>query len=120
MIEIILLLAGFGIKHFICDFLLQFNIMIREKGTYGAKGGIYHAGIHGVFTLILLIPFYPVVAISAAILDALAHYHIDWAKQQVSQNLTPADREFWIWLGLDQCLHYLTYVVIIGWLVGAF
>ncbi len=118
--EILLLLAGFGIKHFICDFLLQFNNMVREKGTYGAPGGLYHAGIHGWFTFIVLIPFYPTVAILAAILDFVVHYHIDWAKQQLSKGSTPADRKFWIWLGLDQCLHYLTYLVIIAWATGAF
>lgn len=120
MIEIILLLAAFGVKHFICDFLLQFNSMIRDKGTYGAKGGLYHAGLHGWFTFVVLIPFYPGIAIAAGFADFIAHYHIDWAKQQLSQNLTPSDRKFWVWLGLDQCLHYLTYVAIIGWAVGAF
>lgn len=119
-IEIILLLAAFGIKHFICDFLLQFDFMVREKGTYGAKGGMYHAGLHGFFTFAVLIAFYPMMAIWAAILDTVVHYHIDWAKQHLSKGLTPADRKFWIWLGLDQCLHYLTYIAIIGWAVGAF
>lgn len=120
MTEIIILLAAFGIKHFICDFLLQFNNMIREKGTYGAKGGIYHAGLHGWFTLIILFPFYPSIAIQAAVIDTVAHYHIDWTKQQFTKKLTPADRNFWVWLGLDQCLHYLTYIAIIGWAVDAF
>jgi len=118
--EIIILLAVFGIKHFICDFLLQFNHMIREKGTYGARGGLYHAGLHGWFTFMILLPFYPVIAIQAAVADLIAHYHIDWAKQKLSKGLSHLDRKFWIWFGLDQCLHYLTYVAIIGWAVSAF
>jgi hypothetical protein len=33
----------------------------------------------------------------------------------LNKGLTPADRQFWIWLGLDQALHYLTYVGIISY-----
>ena len=120
IIEIVLLLAAFGIKHFVCDFLLQYNNMVREKGTYGAPGGLYHAGIHGWFTFMVLIPFYPIIAVPAAILDAFIHYHIDWAKQQLNRGLTVADKMFWVWFGADQCLHYLTYVLIIGVLAGVF
>jgi hypothetical protein len=57
------------------------------------------------------------MAVFPALFDSLAHYHIDWSKQQLNKGLTPVDRKFWIWFGLDQCLHYLTYVAIIGWIV---
>ena len=117
---IVLLLALFGIKHFICDFILQFPYMLQEKGTYGAVGGIHHAAFHGVFTFWILFFLAPQIAIWAAFLDFLAHYHIDWVKQRLSKGLTPTDRSFWIWFGLDQTLHYLTYIAVIGWAVGAF
>ena len=120
MTLIIVFLALFGIKHFICDFLLQFPYMISQKGIYGADGGIHHAGFHTLFTFLILAPFIGIVAVLPAVVDGVVHYHIDWAKQQLNQGLTPADRKFWIWFGLDQALHYLTYVAIIGWIVGAF
>ena len=117
---IILLLALFGIKHFICDFLLQFPYMLEQKGIYGASGGVDHALFHAIFTWLILAPFLGSMAVFAALFDMAVHYHIDWAKQQLNKGLTPADREFWIWFGLDQALHYLTYIVIIGWAVGVF
>lgn len=117
---IVILLALFGIKHFVCDFLLQFSYMLQEKGSYGALGGIHHAAFHGISTFWILFFFAPHTAIGAAFLDFIIHYHVDWAKQRLNNGLTPADREFWIWFGLDQTLHYLTYIAIIGWAVGAF
>lgn len=115
MNEIIVVFAGLAIKHFLCDFVLQFNNMLKEKGTYGARGGLYHAGLHGWFTMVVLLPFFPHVAILAGILDFLVHYHVDWAKVQLSKNLSPQDRKFWIWFGLDQLAHYLTYIAIVVW-----
>lgn len=44
MTFIIILLALFGIKHFLADFLWQTPKMLSEKGTYGASGGLEHAG----------------------------------------------------------------------------
>ena len=52
-----------------------------------------------------------------AAFDGLAHYHIDYIKQKLNYGLTPNDRKFWIWLGADQALHYLTYVGIIAYLL---
>ena len=114
---IILLLALFGIKHFVCDFVLQFPYMLAQKGTYGAEGGIHHATIHSIWTWFILLPFLGTFAVFPALFDAALHYHIDWAKQQLNKALTPADRMFWVWFGADQGLHYLTYIAIIGWTV---
>jgi hypothetical protein len=114
---VVVLLALFGIKHFIADFVLQFPYMLSQKGIYGAEGGIHHALIHAVLTWVILFGLIGSAAVFGALFDMLAHYHIDWAKQQLNKGLTPADRKFWIWLGLDQALHYLTYVAIIGWIV---
>jgi hypothetical protein len=58
-----------------------------------------------------------------ALFDSVAHYHIDWAKTNINAKMgwgpTTHD-EFWWLLGLDQLLHSLTYIVIIGWTIGAF
>jgi hypothetical protein len=117
MNTVILLLALFGIKHFICDFVLQFPYMLAQKGIYGARGGLDHAYIHGIFTWFILMPFIGSMAAFPALVDIAAHYHIDWAKQQLNKGLTPADRMFWVWFGADQALHYLTYIAIIGFIV---
>lgn len=123
MTFIIVLLALFGIKHFLADFVLQSNRMISEKGTYGAPGGLEHAGWHAILTTAILFCLFPwdmgahAFAILLGGLDGVIHYHIDWAKTNLSRGLTPADRKFWLWLGADQGLHYLTYILIIGIIV---
>ena len=120
---IILLLALFGIKHFLADFVWQTPRMLAEKGTYGAEGGLVHAGVHAVGTFVVLMIVFPwsiwshLAAAMLAILDGAVHYHVDWAKTNLSRGLTPTDHKFWVWLGADQALHYLTYVAIIGIIV---
>ncbi len=118
METIIVLLALFGIKHFLADFLWQFPFMVRDKGRYGAEGGMTHALLHGVLTFFVLIGFTrPEVAVTLALIDSVIHYHIDWAKTNLSQDLTIEDHRFWVWFGLDQTLHYLTYIAIIAIIV---
>ena len=112
---VFILLALFGIKHLIADFLMQYEYMLREKGTYGAEGGIHHAALHAAFTLWILVFVVDDanLAIVLSLVDMVAHYHIDWAKQQLNKGLSTADRMFWVWMGADQGLHYLTYIGII-------
>lgn len=119
MSTVILLLILFGTKHFICDFVLQFPYMLNDKGRYGAAGGIHHAGIHalGTIVILLLVGLTVIDTMVLSIIDGLAHYHIDWGKQQFIKGLSVVDRMFWVWLGADQGLHYLTYVVIISIIV---
>jgi hypothetical protein len=115
---VIILLALFGIKHFLADFLWQFPFMVQDKGHYGARGGMTHALLHGLLTFFVLIGFArPEDAVTLAFIDAFVHYHIDWAKTNLSQSLTINDHQFWIWFGLDQTLHYLTYIAIIAIIV---
>ena len=105
------------IKHFICDFPLQANPwMYRNKGTYMHPGGIAHASIHALGTLLVLAPFIGSASVLYAGIDLLVHYHIDWAKMNVSKryDLQPNNSErFWILLGFDQLLHHITYFMIV-------
>jgi hypothetical protein len=119
---VVLLFALFGLKHFIIDFPLQKEYQWKNKGTYGHPGGILHAGLHGLGTLLVLgwctvLPF----AVIMALFDAVVHYHIDWAKMNLNakKGWGPLTHEqFWTLLGVDQLLHWLTYVLIIGWAAG--
>lgn len=119
------LVVCFLVKHFICDFPLQaFPYMYTNKGTYGHWGGILHAGIHAYATYFLLvftcnIELYEVILL--AMVDGVVHYHIDWAKMNIGKhyNLKPTNSEtFWVLLGLDQLLHYLTYISIILFVIS--
>lgn len=110
------------VKHFICDFPLQSNPWLyRNKGTYLHPGGITHAGIHALGTLLVLASFIGSVAIVYAAIDMLVHYHIDWAKMNISKHydLQPNNSEyFWVLLGFDQLLHHITYFIIIYYAFG--
>lgn len=115
---LLVLMAVFVVKHFICDFPLQsFPYMYLNKGTYGHPGGILHAAIHGAASFIILLFYLPFfIAFVLAMMDMWVHYNIDWAKMRLGSkyNLKPDNSEwFWILLGVDQLLHYLTYVFII-------
>lgn len=116
----LIIMAALILKHFICDFPLQRRYQYSNKGIYGHPGGLLHAGIHALGTLLVLAFFAPlVVALKLAALDALIHYHIDWAKNRCNKccNFTASSGDgFWILLGLDQCAHQLTYVLLV-WLL---
>lgn len=105
-----LVLVAFIVKHFICDFPLQRPIHYLNKGTYGHRGGIYHAAIHAAGTLLVCLGFG--LPLWLALIDLVVHYHIDWAKMRINSHykLKPDNSEyFWHLLGIDQMLHYLTY-----------
>lgn len=111
---VFLLLALFGIKHFIADFVMQTEYMVKEKGIYGTEGGVEHSTIHAAMTLLILLGVAGIIlATILAIADGIVHYHIDWCKQQLTRNYTPMDKAFWIWFGVDQLLHYFTYIIIV-------
>lgn len=114
MIEILAIITLLLIKHFVADFMLQTDTMVREKGHYGKWGGVLHSGIHGVGTFIVFAAFgFGLVSVICAVIDSAVHYHIDWAKMNLSRDLTVADKQYWFYLGLDQLLHQLTYVALI-------
>lgn len=114
---IVILFTLLVVKHFIADFILQTDKMVQEKGTYGAPGGLHHSLWHGLLTAFI---FFPVIGsvmlvLKIGFIDAVCHYHIDWAKMNITRKYTPANQEFWFWLGVDQMLHYLTYIGLIAW-----
>ncbi len=121
---VILLLALFGIKHFVVDFLLQRPYQYLNKGTYGHPGGLVHAGLHGLGTVATLWIFADLTwIIIMALFDMIIHYHVDWAKVKINKKFNwnaNTHEEFWWLLGFDQLLHWLTYCAIIGWTISAF
>jgi len=113
-ILILLLLVAFNVKHFLADFVWQFEYMILEKGIYGAPGGIHHSGMHAFFTFGILVWINLPMALVGSVIDFIIHYHTDWAKQQTNKGCTPNDAKFWMLMGFDQMVHHLTYLALIG------
>lgn len=113
---ILLLLALFQLKHFICDFPLQGPFHYKNKGMYGHAGGLEHALIHGIGTFLILAFFvsWP-LGFVLALGEMIFHYHLDWAKMNINaaRGWGPTTHErFWWLLGLDQALHQVSYIVI--------
>lgn len=115
--DLLLLFLLFTIKHFVVDFPLQGEFQWKNKGTYGHLGGILHASLHTVATFIILIFFANIWwSFLFSILDGLIHYRIDFLKMKINQITgwrADKDPQFWWLLGLDQFLHYLTYILIV-------
>ena len=109
-------------KHAVADFYLQTAYQCLNKGKYGRPGGFIHAGIHTALTPLVYLVMMPgsfLIAGAIALGEFLLHYHIDWAKEQITHRngWTPQDRGFWYALGTDQLIHGLTYLVIVAILV---
>jgi hypothetical protein len=111
-------------KHAVADFYLQTKYQYLNKGRYGHPGGLIHAGIHTALTplvYLVLLPGSLLAAGAIAVAEFLLHYHIDWAKEQITRKncWTPQNPGFWHALGTDQLLHGLTYLAIVAVLVAA-
>ena len=124
----LLLMALLIIKHFICDFPCQTMWMASNKGTYGHLGGLAHAAVHMlgtfvtflVFSQITEIFFMPGLFLGMIILEAAIHYHTDWFKMFLNKKMNwhpESSCEFWHSLGVDQLIHYLTYVGMVWYMI---
>ncbi len=112
------LMFGFILKHFICDFVLQLKYQYSNKHILGHPGGILHAVIHMIGTIVVLFSLDISVhnMLWLSLLDGVIHYFIDYAKMNINRYYEwgpTTHAEFWILTGLDQFLHYCTYLILL-------
>jgi hypothetical protein len=105
-------------KHLVADFLLQTSYQAANKGRYGHIAGLTHAFNHVILTpsvFLILPPSSLQLGLGILAAEYVWHYHQDWAKDKVTHalELTPSDTGFWWGIGIDQFLHYMTYLAII-------
>jgi Protein of unknown function (DUF3307). len=112
-----LVLIVLVLKHFAADYLMQTGWMISGKGRWQHLGGYAHAGVHGLGTFLVLLPFGlgAGFVMAVALAEFALHYLLDHGKEHLSHGIDPAaePRRFWAYFGLDQTLHSLTYVGIV-------
>ena len=115
------------VKHFICDFALQGRFpQTHDKHKLTSRKGHLHALDHasGTAFVFLLVSIFMFVAKDTsvfvsimlfAVLDYIAHFKIDWLKNNfvVANDFKHSDRAFWILTSVDQILHALTYLVFV-------
>lgn len=140
----VFLFALLIIKHLIADLPLQTNWMAFNKGTWLHKGGVVHAGIHGVTTLLALWIFasfasQPLTAgfftvVFVVVFEVVVHYIIDFTKMNIdrlfkfsylardeetgkvkSRNIT--SNFYYYSLVGDQMVHVFCYVLMVRWLI---
>jgi len=117
---LIVLVLLFQFKHLLADWVWQSGWMVRNKAAWGHPGGLAHAAMHAVLTLpILLFAGLGVFsALAVGLVEFAVHYHTDWAKANYtrSRGHTPKDKSYWVWMGIDQFAHQITYVAILFYL----
>ena len=118
--DLLLLMVLLTAKHNIADFIIQTSYQAQHKHIYGHIGGLIHAVIHGIGTWLCMFWFFPSAAVYLAIADAVIHYHIDWIRVNLcyAMNWTTTNSKYWWWtIGVDEFLHYLTYIGLIAVMV---
>ena len=117
-LALLLLLAGFQVKHVLGDYVLQNAYILEHRRIWGHPGGLLHIAIHAALTLPLLIAagVHGELFFTILIGEAVVHYHIDWTKENILHRFGwgPTDRQYWWLSGIDQMLHQFTYLVIVG------
>jgi hypothetical protein len=112
----------FIIKHIVADYFMQYSWMVKDKGTYGAWGGLAHSGWHGLLTTAVvwhLTGLHWFLLILFGLFDAVIHYHVDFVKSNIwkYKNYGPKDQMYWVTHGIDQLIHFFTYIFIIWMLL---
>lgn len=110
----------FVIKHFLADFALQVSpYLYAHKADMSHPGGFIHACIHtlGTFLICDMYTFWWGAAL-LGFFDGIIHYIIDYLKARWNETweLEPRNWGYWILLGADQSLHYMTYLLVVAML----
>ena len=114
---VFVLMVGYQLKHFLCDYPLQVEYMLR-KGEPGWSFFIplaTHCLVHGGFTLVITFLLKPNVW-WLALVDFFAHFIMDRVKSGPKYLGRFSDKEassYWNCFGLDQMVHHLTHIYIV-------
>jgi len=116
IIDLIVLILIFQVKHFLADYLLQGKYMLGKFKENGWELPLLaHSGVHMGLTYIILAHYLPwQYALGLATADLCIHFLIDRVKVLASAKYdSKVDKEFWWWLGADQMAHHVTHYAIV-------
>lgn len=114
---IFLLMIVFQVKHFVADFILQHNYMlkkIRPQWDFILPLTL-HCLVHGVMTLLICLVFRPDLWWLSAV-DFFTHFFLDRLRsgpRYLGRYNDVHKKSFWVILGLDQMLHQLTHIYLV-------
>ena len=112
------------LKHVFIDLGLQAHALwgrSHEKYHYFGAGGHWHYLHHAIGTFIVFALLTNInTAVLASILDYIVHWHIDFTKHRVNRWLDCGRKDkIWWWTATtDQILHFLTYYLLVIYLVN--
>ena len=101
----------------------EVELAMLHSAAFTQQNGFIHAGIHTALTplvYLVLVPGSLLIASGIALGEFVLHYHIDWAKEQITKRngWTAQNAGFWHALGTDQLIHGLTYLGIVAVLIA--
>lgn len=114
------LLVLFQIKHFVADFPLQREYMLRKtlSGWDFVLPLAVHCLVHAVLTLVIVLYFRPELW-WLAFFDFSCHFLMDRFKsgpKYLGRYHDKSKPGFWNALGFDQMIHHLTHFAIVWWM----
>ncbi len=114
---VFILLIAFQFKHFICDFPLQREYMLKKTlpGWAFIPPLALHCAVHASFTLAILMVVKPTLWYMS-LFDFAVHFTMDRLKASPKYLGRYSDRDksgFWNCLGFDQMVHHCTHYYII-------
>ena len=115
VLDLLILIFIFQIKHFVADYLLQGKYMLGKFKSVGWELPLTaHVAVHMAMTFCILIWYLPIeFALVLSMMDMSIHFLIDRAKVVLSRGYDSSkDKEFWWLLGLDQMAHHFTHYLI--------
>ena len=119
--NIFILLVVYQFKHFLADFPLQREYMLKK---FSPNWDFFlplclHAGVHAALTLFIVFIFHVANLWWLALVDFVIHFIMDRIKSGPRYLGRFNDRDkpgFWNALGFDQMVHHLTHLYII-WII---
>ena len=116
-----ILLLLLQIKHFICDYPLQNQFMLKKANKEGWFIPLLaHSAVHSVGTFIVFCFISFNMAFCFAIADLILHFIVDRLKASpnIGNRWTMDKPQFWWALGLDQMAHHLINIIFVYILIS--
>ena len=117
----LLLLFLLIVKHCVTDLGIQSQLLwgktVNKKYYFGCHSHYLHHAI-GTFIVFALLTDWKTTLL-ATVIDYIVHWHIDFVKYQINNHLElkRSDKLYWWTATLDQLLHFLTYYLLVIFLV---
>jgi hypothetical protein len=118
---IFILLVLYQVKHFLADFPLQGEYMLKKtlKGWDFLLPLSLHSAIHALLTLLILLYFAPHLYY-LCFFDFIIHFLMDRIKSSeryLGRFSDKSESMYWNVFGIDQMVHHLTHIFIVYMIV---